>query len=208
MVKQVDSKSRLAVSIFIKLSLLLTAMTPMVSFAQPFFEDDTATIGGPFHVGETWGAAWGDLNGDVYPDLFTSNHGALNSVIRNNGDGTFSEIVGEADAERIWTGTPDSDIHGGSWADFDNDGDQDLFVSRSSQGARHQLMRNNGLGGFTEESGQFQTGGFGGGRLPMLFDHNNDGNLDIAYVGNNPLVLLTFNPSTNRYEVQTSTRAR
>jgi len=174
MVKQIDSKSWLAVSFFIKLSLLLTAMTPMVSFAQPFFEDDTAAIGGPFHVGETWGAAWGDLNGDVYPDLFTSNHGALNSLIRNNGDGTFSEIVDQGDAQRTWTGVPDSDIHGGSWADFDNDGDQDLFVSRSSSGARHQLMRNNGLGGFTEDSGQFGTGGFGGGRLPLLFESGSD----------------------------------
>jgi len=208
MVWQIDKKvgTKVFWPFVIKLSLLAAALMPAALAAQPLFEDDTDAIGGPFHVGETWGAAWGDFNGDLYPDLFASNHGALNSIVRNNGDGTFAEIVDQADAERIWTGTPDSDIHGGSWADFDNDGDQDLFVSRSSVGARFQLMENNGLGGFTEESGPFGIGPFGGGRLPVLFDYDNDGNLDVALAGNraNGLVLFRWNPPTNRYVVQTN----
>jgi len=100
--------------------LLLSCLISGLVHAQAIFVDDTTTVGGTFSTGESWGAAWGDLNGDLYPDLFSSNHGALNSVLRNNGDGTFTEIVEELDSERIWTGQPDSDIHGGSWADFDN----------------------------------------------------------------------------------------
>jgi len=185
--------------------VLIVSATSTLSFAQPLFEDDTPSVGGPFHVGETWGASWGDLNGDLYPDLFTSNHGALNSVIRNNGDGTFTDIVNQVDAERIWTGAPNSDIHGGSWADFDNDGDQDLFVTRSSSGARFHVMENSGLGGFTEKGGPLGVGSTGGGRLPILFDYNNDGNLDIAVASTfeNGLVLFKWNAPTNRFVRQT-----
>ena len=28
-----------------------------------------------------------------------------------------------------WRNRPQADTHGGSWADFDNDGDQDLLIS-------------------------------------------------------------------------------
>ena len=198
-------------NVVIKLGLfiILSSLVPTasnLSIAQPLFQDDTDAVGGPFHVGETWGAAWGDLNGDLFPDLFTSNHGALNSVIRNNGDGTFKDVVEQVDAERVWTGVPASDIHGGSWADFDNDGDQDLFVTRSSVGARVHLMQNSGSGGFTEEGGEFGIGGFGGGRFPVLFDYDNDGNLDLALAGVRAggVVLFNWNPPTNNYVIETS----
>ena len=186
-----------------KFAVLVAFALPTVVSAQPLFEDDTGAVGGPFHIGETWGASWGDLNGDLYPDLFTSNHGALNSVLRNNGDGTFSEIVDQVDSERIWTGNPDSDIHGGSWADFDNDGDQDLFVTRSSSGARFQLMENTGLGGFIEGSAEFGIGPFGGGRMPIFFDYNKDGNLDVTLAGvfGSGVVLFRWDPVLGRYVV-------
>ena len=195
--------------LYIKLVILVSLMTSTLTSAQPLFEDDTQAVGGPFHVGETWGAAWGDFNGDGYPDLFSSNHGALNSILRNNGDGTFGEIVDEADSERIWTGAPDADIHGGSWSDFDNDGDQDLFVTRSSTGARFQLMENQGLGGFVEESAEFAVGPFGGGRMPMFFDYNNDGNLDLTLArnGSGGLVLFQWDPTLGpqgRYVVKSN----
>lgn len=206
--KKVGSKlTKVVIKLGLLMSLgLLVSTASTLSLAQPLFEDDTEAVGGPFHVGETWGASWGDLNGDLYPDLFTSNHGALNSIVRNNGDGTFADIVEQVDSERIWTGEPDSDIHGGSWADFDNDGDQDLFVTRSSTGARFQLMENSGLGGFIEEGRQYGIGPFGRGRLPVFFDYDNDGNLDIALAGTRPdgLVLFRWNPPTNRYVDQTS----
>lgn len=206
-VKKVVPKLSDAVSkrgMSVSLGLFVFATSTLLH-AQPLFEDDTQSVGGPFHVGETWGASWGDLNGDLYPDLFTSNHGALNSVIRNNGDGTFSEVVDQVDASRTWTGAPNSDIHGGSWADFDNDGDQDLFGTRSSSGARFHLMENSGLGGFTEKGGPFGIGSAGGGRLPVLFDYDNDGNLDLALASTfeNGLVLFNWSPTSNRFVRQT-----
>jgi len=179
---------------------------PVAIQAQTFFADDTSAAGGPFYSGESWGAAWGDFNGDLYPDLFSSNHGTLNSVLRNNGDGTFSETVSFADSERIWTGAPLSDIHGGTFGDFDNDGDQDMFVTRSSTGARVHLMRNSGLGGFTEIGGAMGVGPFGGGRMPMLLDYTNDGFLDLALarVRNDGAQMFKWDPATNVFVLQSN----
>ena len=89
-----------------------------LSSAQVRFENTTAELGGPFHVGESWGASWGSINDDVYPDLYVSNHGMLNNLLRNNGANSFTDVIQSADLEGITTISPDQDIHGGSFADL------------------------------------------------------------------------------------------
>ena len=184
--KFVKAKLNPCVRIF---STLFLAALAINSQAQVLFEEKTPTDG-TFHTGESWGASWGDMNGDLYPDIYVSNHNLRNGLLRNNGDGTFSNIVLQADLDQIWTIDPVADIHGGTWADFDNDGDQDLFATRSSDGARHHLFINNGQGLFTEESSAYGAGGIGGGRLPILFDYDKDGLLDVAVARNGGSVPL------------------
>lgn len=183
----------------------VAALYGCVSFAQVQFQDSTAEAGGPFHIGETWGASWGDLDGDIYPDLFSNNHGQKNGIYQNNGDGTFSDVTNSADLDRVWIDDPLADIHGGTWADFDNDGDQDLMVTRSSKGARIQLMENNGQSEFNERGGRYAIAPYGGGRMPLLFDYTNDGNLDVAIARNGGgLEIFKWNPGSDRYQIQTS----
>jgi hypothetical protein len=94
----------------------------------------TATDGG-----DSSGCAWGDFDGDGFPDLFAGNGGTKNFLYRNNGDGTFTKLT---------TLAPVRDSgYGGSWADFDNDGLLDLFVSNLGS---NYLYRNNGDGTFTK----------------------------------------------------------
>jgi hypothetical protein len=93
-----------------------------------------------------WGCAWADYDNDGFLDLFVTNQddangtrGLVNSLYHNNGDGTFSKVT---------TGSPVneySDSIGCAWADYDNDGFPDLFVTR---GDRHGncLYHNNGNG--------------------------------------------------------------
>jgi enediyne biosynthesis protein E4 len=89
--------------------------------------------------GDSSGCAWGDFDGDGFPDLFVGNGGTKNFLYRNNGDGTFSKLA---------TSVPSRDSgYGGSWADFDNDGLLDLFVSNLGS---NYLYRNNGDGTFTK----------------------------------------------------------
>ena len=74
------------------------------------------------HSGTTYGASWGDFNGDGWPDLWVGNHNTKPSLYLNQGDGTFIDII-----DTVWSGDPKRDTHGAAWADFDNDGDQDLI---------------------------------------------------------------------------------
>ena len=90
----------------------------------------------------------GDLDFFILRGAWLRNVGKHpNSLVRNNGDGTFSDVTLEAGmTHRYPTQT-------GAWADFDNDGFVDLFVGNESNAAIEapsQLYRNNGDGTFTD----------------------------------------------------------
>ena len=72
------------------------------------------------------GAAAADYNGDGNVDLFVTNYGAADILYRNNGDGTFTDKAAEAGVE----GGAEDWSSSAAWADFDNDGDLDLYVAR------------------------------------------------------------------------------
>jgi tetratricopeptide (TPR) repeat protein len=65
---------------------------------------------------------WGDQNGDQWPDLHVVNDFGRKNLYRNNGNGTFTDIAGEAGVEDIGAGMSVC------WLDYDNDGKQDLYV--------------------------------------------------------------------------------
>jgi hypothetical protein len=67
-------------------------------------------------------AAWGDYDGDGDLDLFVTRFGT-NVLFRNTGEGAFEDVTTEAglgDVTGFWAGA--------SWADYDRDGDSDLYV--------------------------------------------------------------------------------
>ena len=75
-----------------------------------------------------------------------------NSLLRNNGDLTFIDVTMEAGLGKVHYPTQTS-----SWADYDNDGDLDLYVGNESMGglsAPCQLFRNNADGTFTDVAKQ------------------------------------------------------
>lgn len=70
------------------------------------------------------GAASADYDGDGWPDLFVANIWGPGSLFRNRGDGTLVRIPDSAiEREAATLGASM-----GAWADFDNDGDFDLFT--------------------------------------------------------------------------------
>lgn len=156
-------------------ALALIALPPAATIwaptaaAQPAFADVSAAAGVD-RAGESYGASWGDLDGDGYLDIFASNHRTRPSLFLNRRDGTFFETGPQV---LIWRNRSRADTHGGSWADYDNDGDQDLLVS-SGTGNLSQLLINEHarLVDRTKERGL--TTANVGGRLPVWLDYNGD----------------------------------
>ena len=126
-------------------------------------------------VSNSWSASWGDYDNDGYDDLFVPNYNVNegNLLYHNQGDGTFTKITSGPVVSTIGSAVS------GTWADFDNDSDLDLFVSYNSNGA-DQLFVNNGNGTFSStssdpiiSSGLYTHGAAWG-------DYDNDGYLDIV----------------------------
>ena len=155
--------------------------------AQIQFEDVTSSAG-YFHVGESWGSSWGDINGDARPDLFVSNHRERASIYRNNGDGTFTDIVLSADQSNTWLNLPLGDTHGGTWTDFDADGDQDMIITTGTQIPPHLFVNENGV--FIDKTAEIGIPDDGGGRMSAVFDYNDDALIDFAIMNSGTSMIL------------------
>ncbi len=152
------------------------------------FEDATARAGIRF-VEPTAGAAWGDANGDGLPDLWIGNHrvegeGGLSNrpvLLINLGGGRFRDEA----ASRLDV-PAGADPHGAGWADFDNDGDQDLVVLCGAGGgyaANPNLLLVNTDGAFVERAAELGVAyGLARGRTPLWLDADADGHLDLLVV--------------------------
>ncbi|HJQ85276.1 MAG TPA: VCBS repeat-containing protein [Candidatus Binatia bacterium] len=84
---------------------------------------DVSRRAGVDHRGWDLAGAWGDYDGDGWPDLYVANEFGGNALYRNEGDGTFRERAQEAGV------TDGGSAMGVAWGDYDNDGDLDLYVS-------------------------------------------------------------------------------
>ncbi len=188
------------IRLFALLAYSSLLLSPVLSLnAQIKFKDVTKKAGlmEPLKGIKGHSAAWGDVTGNGYPDLFVGTfadrpeadytkrgHAAKqepDKLFLNQGDGTFKEV-------------PDSPIRhygrnsGSAFADFDNDGDLDLVVSHNSYESRKYqqrtgnfLFENDGKGSFTDVSAASGLD-FGlpfTGRNTFVFDYNGDGLLDI-----------------------------
>ena len=92
------------------------------------FVDVTAPSG----IGDprrTVGVAWFDIDGDGDLDAFVANqNGDEDGVFRNEGDGTFTDVAPELGMHQPGR-ADDLGSVGTAVADYDNDGDLDLFVA-------------------------------------------------------------------------------
>ena len=134
------------------------------------------------------GIAWGDYNNDGFLDLYiargnlSGNGTLLDTLYRNNGDGTFTDVTQQAGPI----------AHGNKWAaiwgDYNNDGFLDLFVACAGGGApgspgnANLLWQNNGNGTFTNKAAVKGVELEDGGASPhreQHGDYDNHGFLDL-----------------------------
>jgi len=116
---------------------------------------------------------WGDYNNDGLMDLFVANtYGENNSLYENKGNGNFLKI----NAGSIVNDGGHS--VGGSWADYDNDGDLDLFVSNAAD-ENNFLYQNNGNSSFTKITAGIIVNDKGHSHGSSWADYDNDGWIDL-----------------------------
>ena len=166
------------------LALVLTDAAVTSASAQIAFGDVSAAAGLANTASETWGAAWGDLDGDHYPDLFSSNHRTRATLLRNNRDGTFTDVSSQVDLSKTpgWTGVLSNvDTHGAVWGDINNDGEEDLLES-VSRSADHLWINNKGLLTIATTAYGVDKLRSSHHRQTVFLDYNGDGRLDLASI--------------------------
>lgn len=161
------------------------------------FSHETGAFGKKW-MPETFGSGGGfiDYNGDGWEDILLMGGGVWPDysektaqclwLYRNNGDGTFTQTTAEAGLNNIHTYT-----FGLSVADYDNDGDQDIFLTTLY---KNLLLRNDG-GTFTEvgtEAGVSNQSTWS--TAAMFIDADRDGNVDL-YAGN----YVDWNPENDLF---------
>jgi hypothetical protein len=124
-----------------------------------------------------------DYDNDGDPDVLVLRGGWMvedgrypNSLLRNNGDGTFADVTEEAGVLSFHP------TQTAAWLDFDNDGFIDFYIgNESSPGHDHpcELYRNNGNGTFTECAAAAGVANVAYVKAVGSGDFNNDGRPDI-----------------------------
>lgn len=160
------------------------------------------------------GAAVADYDNDGDLDWFVSsiydpnmmaeaNWGVSgNRLYRNKGDGTFDDVTVQAGVEHGFWGW------GSCFADFDNDGNLDLFHVNGFgfiPGGQSfeffedpsRLFMANGNGTFTEKAIQLDVDDVGQGRGIVCFDYDRDGDIDLFITNNNQSPKLFRNDGGN-----------
>lgn len=155
------------------------------------FENATQAAGFGEAVGPGLGCVFGDVDNDLWPDLYVANDGKPNFLFRNKGDGTFEEIALLAGTAIGPKGKAEAGM-GVDMDDYDGDGLSDIVVT-NFQLETHGLYKNLGAGTFSEYRyiAQFAE--------PVLFylafgvdfaDFDQDGDLDLViangHINENP----------------------
>jgi enediyne biosynthesis protein E4 len=157
------------------------------------FEDVTsrALVGGA--DGPALGVSTADFNGDGWIDIYVGNDGQPNQLWINQKNGTFSDTAFLSGAAVNGQGNSEASM-GIDAGDYDNDGDEDLFIT-NWLAQMNILYQNMGGGVFEDRKAASGLGppslaktGFG----TAWFDYDNDSWLD----------LLTANGSVSIIEAQ------
>lgn len=137
---------------------------------------DVTEKAGVANRGWSWSATWADVNNDGWADLYVCNGrypaGEPNKFFINKGNGTFEEVAAKVGvADEGWS-------LGAAFADVNNDGFLDLYVSNYI--GDNNLYINDGKGSFKKATVNIkgaQKDHWGKG--PTFGDVNNDGWIDL-----------------------------
>ncbi len=145
--------------------------------------DDAGKFYKKVHYDHGTGLCAADVDGDGRPDLYFATQLGSNEMWKNLGGGRFANITDAAGLRM-----PDAIAVGCAFADIDNDGLPDLFVTTVRHGNR--LFKNIGGGKFRDITRLAGVGYVGHSSGALYFDYDGDGLLDLfvtnvgVYTGN------------------------
>ncbi|MHB1195038.1 MAG: CRTAC1 family protein [Longimicrobiales bacterium] len=140
---------------------------------------DVAEAAGVADPRRTVGAVWFDMDGDADLDLFVANqNGDEDGFFRNQGDGTFVDAAPELGMNAPGRAAELGSV-GVAVADYDNDGDLDLFVASYGPDV---LWQNQGDSTFRNVAAGTPLAADAHSVAAAWGDYDNDGGLDL-FVG-------------------------
>ncbi|MFQ6103176.1 MAG: FG-GAP-like repeat-containing protein [Candidatus Glassbacteria bacterium] len=140
------------------------------------FEDVTETSG-TGDASSSFGCVWADYDADGDQDLYVTNRNAANRLYQNDGSGTFTDMAASAGV------AGDTDYsQAAAWADYDLDGNIDLFVA--NRFAKDFLFRNNGDGTFSRADSAAGMSSTGPSMAAAWADYDDDGDADLFVSSN------------------------
>lgn len=154
------------------------------------FQDMTVQAGVSRESGGALGVITADLNGDGWADIYVANDGRPNQLWVNQQDGTFQDEALLAGAAVNMHGAAEGSM-GVDAADFDGDGDEDLFMTHISD-ETNTIYVNDGQGWFQDQSAQAGLGAPSQGYTAFgtaWIDYDNDGWLDL-FVANGEVKII------------------
>ncbi len=147
------------------------------------FTDVTSSSGLFTEDLNTFGACFGDIDKDGDLDLFITNRGITaeqRNYLYRNDNGTFVDITVAAGINI----SPEQSFCA-AFFDYDNDGDQDIYVANDKFTNQNRFYKNNDDGTFTDVSTASGTDISIDAMSTTIGDYNNDGWLDM-YITNTP----------------------
>ena len=143
-----------------------------ITFRMNFLEKEQ---GARFHINlydHGAGLAVADYDNDGREDIYFLNQHGPNALYRNRGNGTFEDVTAKAGV--VLDGRVSV---AATFADYDNDGRQDLFVTTTRGG--NTLFHNRGDGTFEDVTAKAGLTHVGHSQTAVFFDFDNDGYLDL-----------------------------
>jgi hypothetical protein len=139
------------------------------------------------------GVVWADYDNDGWLDLYVANDSSPNYLYKNNRNGTFSDVSFESGTSYSGSGEEQGSM-GVGFADYDNDGAADVFVT-NFENEPNTLYRNLGDKGFFDVSAEARVAqvskplvGWG----TSFVDFDNDGLLDLFVVNGHVYPQMEF----------------
>src|SRR5438067_521782 len=139
------------------------------------------------HYDHGSGVCSADVDGDGLPDLYFATQLGTNELWKNAGNDRFVDITSSSGLAM-----PDAIAVACSFADIDNDGDPDLFVTTVRHG--NDLFENLGGGKFRDITQTAGVGYVGHSSGAVLFDFDGDGRLDLLVTSMHPDMWVNLRP--------------